>query len=394
MPSRRLRIVHDGTRASTPRAHVRLPVRGAEALLENRELDAMLERGLQTIIALTGAQGGAIRLLSDDGRWLRLVSSMGVACGESPENASLASACGVCGDALRDDDMRLDREAKPCWRHLGAFAAHAQCGPVLAVPLHCGGKPIGVFSLFFGSRVPPDLADLLDPTAHMLDLVLENAMFERERLESSLVSERQLLAGEVHDSLAQGLAFMRMRMSLLHDAIRSGERAHALKYFGDVNEAMGEAHARLRELISHFRHPLTHGLLPSLRDMARTFRDRTGVALAIEDRAGPLAWSPEQEHQVFRIVQEALANVVKHAGAQEAQVVIDRRPGHVRVIVADDGCGVPRDSGHPAGHYGMDIMRERAQRLGGRLRIRSTPGGGTRVSLTLPERPATLESSP
>ncbi|HET9650846.1 MAG TPA: ATP-binding protein, partial [Usitatibacter sp.] len=350
---------------------------------------------LQTIIALTGARGATLRLLSPDGRWLRLVTSMGISCGDHSGHAALPVDCGICGVALQADDMRLDRTPEACERYLAPFAGHTKCGPVLAVPLHCSGKPVGVFSLFFGSRVPPDLAELLDPTARMLDLVLENALFEHERLRASLLSERQLLAGEIHDALAQGLAYMRMRMSLLHDAIRNGERSHALKYFGDVNQAMGEAHARLRELISHFRHPVTHGLLPSLQDMARTFEDRTGVQLTVDNRAGEVHWTSDQEHEVYRIVQEALANVVKHAGARTARVMIDRRAGQLRVSVEDDGRGVARDAGQgPTGHYGMDIMRERAQRLGGTLRIRSMPGKGTRVRLTLPAQPRPLESTP
>ncbi|HET9578155.1 MAG TPA: ATP-binding protein [Usitatibacter sp.] len=396
MTSRQLRIVHDAARATQAPAKVRLPLDfKPDTLLESPALQAMLERGLQTIIALTGARGGTVRLVSPDGQWLRLVSAMGVSCGDLADHRALAVDCGICGVALRADDMRLDRHPESCARYLAPFAGHTKCGPVLAVPLHCSGKPIGVFSLFFGSRVPVDLAELLDPTARMLDLVLENAVFEHERLRSSLLSERQLLAGEVHDALAQGLAYMRMRMSLLHDAIRNGERTHALKYFGDVNQAMGEAHARLRELISHFRQPISHGLLPSLQDMARTFEDRTGVRLTIENQAGDVRWTAEQEHEVYRIVQEALANVVKHAGAHAARVLIDRRAAKLRVSVEDDGCGVSRDAGQgPTGHYGMDIMRERAQRLGATLRIRSNPGKGTCVRLTLPAQPRPLESTP
>lgn len=396
MTSRRLRIVHDATRAPEARAQAAVPPHGRpETLLESPALDAMLERGLQTIVALTGARGGAVRLLSADGSQLRLVSTMGIACGELPDHGAVAIDCGVCGAALRADDMRLDRNPEICARHVAPFAGQGKCGPVLAVPLHCGGKPIGVFSLFFGNRVPADLAELLEPTARMLDLVLDNAIFEHERLRTSLLTERQLLAGEVHDALAQGLAYMRMRMSLLGDAIRNGERAHALKYFGDVNQAMGEAHARLRELISHFRHPVSPGLLPSLEDMASTFQDRTGVRLGIDNRVGDIAWTAEQEHQVYRIVQEALANVVKHARASQARVVIDRHAGQLRVSIEDDGQGVTRGGARePAGHYGLDIMRERAQRLGGTLRIRSLPGKGTRVRLSLPAQRHPVESSP
>ena len=111
-----------------------------------------------------------------------------------------------------------------CARRMGVFATGPDTGPMLAIPLHCRGRAMGVFNLFFGdtARLPSDLMRLLGPVSEMLDLVLDNAMLEQERLQSSLSAERQMFASEIHDSLAQGLAFMRMRMSLLQDAIRAG----------------------------------------------------------------------------------------------------------------------------------------------------------------------------
>ena len=98
-----------------------------------------------------------------------------------------------------------------------------------------------------------------------------------------------MFAGEIHDSLAQGLAFMRMRMSLLQDAIRSGNAAQSLKYHRDIHESLGEAHAGLRQLITHFRQSVDpQGLVRTLESTARTFRDRTGVDLRIENRAPDL----------------------------------------------------------------------------------------------------------
>ncbi len=234
---------------------------------------------------------------------------------------------------------------------------------------------------------------LVGPVSEMLDLVLDNALLEQERLQSSLLAERQMFASEIHDSLAQGLAFMRMRMSLLQDAIRAGNGAQSLKYFRDIHDALGEAHVGLRELITHFRQPVDQeGLVHALENTARTFHDRTGVALRIENRARDLRLPAEQEAQVFQIVREALANVIKHAGASHARVVLERTARSIRVSVEDDGAGTRiarRRAGAAAGdHYGLEIMRERARRIGGRLRIVSAPGKGTQVSLSIPHGPA------
>jgi len=377
-----LRIVHDadrGPRAPAPEGSPPL------LLIADAALRAVLERGLAAIVGLTGAAGGAVRLSSDDGTELRLVAAQGLPARWVAEERSVSAGCGVCGLALQDDSLRLASEATSCRRRLGSFLCDGHGGSALALPLHCRGKAIGVFNLFFGPapRGDTDLARLLRPMSDMLDIMIENAMLEQERLRASLAAERQLLAGEVHDCLAQELAFMRMRMSLLRGALEAGDTGRALECSADVSGTLGEAHGRLRELITQFRSGADPGLARALEAMARTFEARTGVALAVDNRVADLELSPEQEVQVYRIVQEALANVVKHAQARKARVAIQRREGRLTVSIDDDGRGLRAASPAEGGHYGLDIMRERAQRIGGELDIVSPPRGGTRVRLTL-----------
>ena len=381
MARRQLRIVREGEQPRAP-ARPKIAVHSTDSIADSPGLRALLDRGLRAIVALTGASGGAIRLVASGDSHMHLVSAVGLSPDALAAEKVVALDCGVCGLALRANDARLDREPIACARGVPCAVG----GPVLAVPLHSRDRPIGVFNLFFGdaARVPDDVTALLEPTAQMLDLVLDNASLEHERLRSSLVAERQMLAEEVHDSLAQGLAYIRMRLPLLHDAIRSGERSHALKYFADVNDAMGEAHGRLRELITQFRHAVGQGLLQALDNTARTFEDRTGVRLRIDNRADGLRLPADHEIQVYQIVQEALANVIKHAGAHNARIVIEKTARALRISVIDDGRGGARRPRRGSEHYGLDIMRERAHRIGGQLDIRSVPGKGTRVRIVLP----------
>lgn len=378
-----------------PRATARPPRPGACDIVASPELHALLERGLKAIVALAGARGGVIRLVPPAGGAMQLVCAVGLPPDILASEALVESDCGMCGAALRTDDVQVQDANLGCARRMGVFATGPGTGPMLAVPLHCRGATIGVFNLFFGdaARLPSDVMGLLGPVSAMLDLVLDNALLEQERLQTSLSAERQMLASEIHDSLAQGLAFMRMRMSLLQDAIRAGNGAQSLKYFRDIQESLGEAHAGLRQLITHFRQPVDRqGLVHALETTARTFRDRTGVDLRIENRARDLRLPAEQESQVYQIVREALANVIKHAGATNARVVLERTAKSLRVSVEDDGAGARlarRRAGAPGDgdHYGLEIMRERARRIGGRLRIVSAPGKGTQVCLSIPQAP-------
>jgi two-component system nitrate/nitrite sensor histidine kinase NarX len=198
-----------------------------------------------------------------------------------------------------------------------------------------------------------------------------------------------MMASEVHDSLAQGLTYMRMRMSLLRDAIRQGDEVRAFKYWDDVDGALTDAHRRLRELITYFRTRMDPGgLVHALAKTSDSFLDRTGVALEFANDAADLDLPVGREVQVFHIVQEALANVCKHANARRARLALARREGGYEICVEDDGVGMPADQAAgehgEAGHYGLAIMRERARRLGGELTVDSAPGAGTRVRLYFP----------
>ncbi len=375
MPQRQLRIV-----PTEP-----APAADLDALRDSPALRGLLARSLRAIVALTGARGGAVRMVPAGERAMRLMAAEGLSDEWLAREQHVSIDCGMCGTALRDDCLQLDAQAGICVRRSVPFAAESAHGPAIAVPLHCRGRAVGVFNLFFApeARLPADASSLVAPVSEMLEIALDNAIMESERLRSSLVAERQMLAGEVHDSLAQGLAFMRMRMSLLNDALARGEGPRVRKYFDEVNVELGEAHARLRSLITHFRHTMDQGLVEALRDAARGFEERTGVALRIEDRAPGLRLTPERQVEAYQIVQEALANVIKHSGASNAHVVIERTPRRLQVTVEDDGCGLPRDM-EGGEHYGIEIMRERAQRLGGSLDIRSLPRKGTRVRLVVP----------
>jgi two-component system nitrate/nitrite sensor histidine kinase NarX len=135
----------------------------------------------------------------------------------------------------------------------------------------------------------------------------------------------------------------------------------------------------------------SRGLTSSLRELAAAFRSRTGIELKFDCTVEELALASAEQLQVFYIVQEALANVGHHSGAHSARLTIDRDGDALRVVVEDDGCGPseeildPRCAGRltEAGHHGLQIMRERAGRAGGRLQISALPAGGTRVTLVI-----------
>jgi two-component system nitrate/nitrite sensor histidine kinase NarX len=352
---------------------------------------SVLHGFLDLVVRLAGASAGAIRSIAPGNSHLQLVVSVGLPNEILARDALMPIGCGICGAALRDDDTRRATRTIGCGvRGCGPSATDTECA--IAVPLDYQGRPIGVLNLFFAAdRDPPDCVSLLlRPFGELLGMALENEKLSRENLHARVLAERQLMASEIHDAVAQSLTFARMRMSLLEGALAKQDPGAATAYCGDVSTELRQAHGRLRELITHFRAGMdSRGLLASLHDIASGFNDRAGIPLDFDCRVDSLPLTPEQETQVFNIVQEALSNVRKHANARRARLALIPCNDALEISIEDDGRGLPAPP-PPAGRsldgerVGLSIMQERAVRAGGCLRIDSPVSGGTRVRLLLP----------
>jgi two-component system nitrate/nitrite sensor histidine kinase NarX len=131
-----------------------------------------------------------------------------------------------------------------------------------------------------------------------------------------------------------------MRLPLLRDAMLKHDDSLSLRYFSDVKQAVGDIHANLREILVNFRVSMDpQGLLPTLKDMADGFKNRTGIELEFKCEAHDLGLSAEQELQVFHIIQEALA-MCRHAQARHACLSIGSVGGRLEMMIEDDGLGV------------------------------------------------------
>jgi len=362
-------------------------------LSTGRDLRDLLQRFLEPVVRLAGAQGGAVRVLSSADDRLELVSQIGLSAQMCREERSVDRHCGFCGAAADGAPVVWAADLSECHaRTGGTLQAGTAAQHMLAVPLQHRGRVLGVYNLFFtgGAEPAADVQALLKSVGDLLGLALDNARLEAENLQATVAQERQRMAAEVHDSLAQSLAFVKMRLPLLEDALLMHEQTRALKYCDDVRGAVRQAHASLRGILTHFRTPMDpQGLVHALEAGVSHFRESSGVELDFVNELPGLKLGPESEAQVFHIVQEALRNVARHASARHAWLHLAAQPEQqVEIVVADDGAGLPAAAlGDPAGggsHYGMEIMFERAQRLGGTLEIGPREGGGTRLRLVFP----------
>jgi two-component system, NarL family, nitrate/nitrite sensor histidine kinase NarX len=381
---------------SSPASVIRLPATKAsqaglladiaQGLAAGSDLAKVLEQFLVPIVRLAGAEAGAVRVLSAAGDTLELLSAVGRPTRACSGGVAASLDCGPCGMAAAGQPLVWACDARECAEPSAAAADDGDCQPMMAVPLRHRGRTLGVYNLFFAQVHEPtdEVKTMLRSVGELLGLALNNARLEQEHLRTTLLRERQMMAADVHDSLAQSLAFVKMRMPLLHDAMLAHDTALAQRYYDDVRAAVTQAHASVRGIVSQLRVPMDpQGLLHALGSIAQDFRRSSGTELAFANELPSLQLSAEQESQVFHVVQEALTNVTRHAGAQHAWLRISNCAGGVRFDVEDDGSGLP-SQGHSSTHYGMDIMLERARRIGASLEVGQRPGGGTRVRLLVP----------
>lgn len=357
-------------------------------LASEYDLDGLLNRFLSMMVRLSGASAGAVRVLTNDGRHLRLAATLGLPP-EVVEREQLVEVnCGVCGMAVRNDEVRHTRDMKPCVERTG-LPYFGEFHSMVAVPLEHNGRLLGAYNLYMTEerQIPEEVSLLFCSISEHLAMALENSRLMRENLRMTLMTERQMMANEVHDSLAQTMAYMKMRVELLREALLQYENGKALKYSGDIQQALDEAYSALRELLTQFRNRMDPlGLVHGLREITAGFFDRTGIKLDFENRIPDLNLTPDQEVQVFHIVQEALANVVRHSGAKHAKLSMEILADSYVFSVEDDGRGVFVLGAQPElrHHFGISIMRERALRLGGSIEIANRAQGGARLRLLVP----------
>ena len=361
------------------------------------DLEPLLERFLVSIIALAGAQAGAVRVLTDDGQYMRLVAQQGLPPDVLTTERLVKRDCGMCGIATSADVLGWVDDVRSCAQHGTEAYFGLQCKSVLAISLPHDGQVLGIYNLFFeaDAHLSEQTQTILRLIGQLLGLTLHNARIERERLRVTVMKERQEMLHEVHDAIAQTLAYVKMRLPLLNDAMLAHDDQRSLKYFSDVKKSVGEVHDNLREVMTYFRtrmDPL--GLLHALQGIVDGFFDRTGITLEIRNSVQNLNLSDQQEVQVFHIVQEGLANIAKHSMARHAVLTIDKTPQRLEFLIEDDGLGLAAPSVStivtmakeltPSAHFGLEIMQGRAKRLGGSLEVGMNEGGGTRVHLVLP----------
>jgi two-component system sensor histidine kinase UhpB len=207
------------------------------------------------------------------------------------------------------------------------------------------------------------------------------------RLAAVEETERQRLVRELHDQIGQNLTALGINLNIIR-AQSPGQTADLVRSrLADSLTLVEQTTARVRSLMADLRPPVLddYGLAAALRWLGEQTAARAGIEVDVQGEALHPRFPDAVETGLFRIAQEALNNVVKHAHATRAEIALEEHQGVVRMTVRDDGKGFDPASSPGAGeHWGLVIMRERAEAGGGTCRIASHPGQGAKVVVEVP----------
>ena len=332
----------------------RVQTKTMQLAAQNRELTTLYEfsaylskpgdledrcRGfLSRLIEHFGASGGTVRILDQRNNNLHLTVHQGLSDEFVAEEKCLHVGDCLCGEAAQNGVIQLHdfRKLPPSFN----YRCHQEGFNSIAIAqIHFGGELLGSYTLHF--LIPREFSSddrrLFEAVGQHLGVAIENQRLMAKSRELAIAEERNLVAQGLHDSIAQGLNFLKLQVQMLSDSIRRNARDEALEGLALIETGLKESYDDVRELLTNFRIKIGDGeLADALKIAADRFSKQSHVPinLVIKDTGAPLP--PEQQLQVLFIVQEALSNIRKHAHHNHLKTRVASSDG-IHVLFTDIG---------------------------------------------------------
>ncbi len=358
----------------------------AALLGQPSSLEALCRDFLRKLVSRLDAQGGAVRLVDPDNGEIHLFVQEGMPAALVESERCLQKGECLCGEGVQRPHPSVHILVRGPLRDAPYRCREAGFATVGVFPIRMRDRNVGVLNLYFKEprEFPAQERYMLETLGQHLGIAVENQRLIAREKEMAISEERNLLAQELHDSIAQALAFLNIQAQLLDDSLARGKLDSAKEELARIREGIQESYDDVRELLVHFRTRLADSdIEAAIASSLLRFEGQTRIRTTFSQSGVGMPLAPEAQLQVMHIIQESLSNARKHSGATSVEVDMQRGPVY-RFRVRDNGRGfdpgdVPSDL-----HVGLRIMRERAHRIGGKLEIVSTAGQGTEVILTLP----------
>jgi two-component system nitrate/nitrite sensor histidine kinase NarX len=363
--------------------------------MQSHDIRYLLSRFMHKVVGILGAEAALVRTAKSGE--LELVDSVGF-----QKNSPLIDARISLGKFRQQEvperilvGTRVDSFSADLLSNLPPQSGKSNRQQLISVPLKFKNSIYGCYQFLLPTEEPLEKNSLilLETVGKHVGFLVEQARMDSDSARLLLVEERSRMANEMHDSLAQTLASLRMQVRVMDETFQQGDEKSTWEELEKLEKRVEQANSELRSLIGHFRAPIqSHEVVEAVDGVISTFRQDTDISVYFQNEWQSDDLSAESRTDVIRIIQEALANIKKHAKADNVRVLLRNHSNKYKIMVEDDGEGFEESSvrhsrqgelshGASGKHLGQEIMSERANNLGGVLQVESEPGEGTRVSL-------------
>jgi two-component system NarL family sensor kinase len=361
----------------------------AQALNRSVDLDQTLQAALAQVAELLDLRTGWIWLLGEESgeSYLAAAQNLPPALADNPHR--MEGSC-YCLDTYRAGDMEgaANVNVITCSRLWGLVDGTDGLRYHASIPLYAHGKELGVLNVASADwrELSPEDLRLLYTVGDLLSIAVERARLFARSAQLGAAEERNRLAREIHDTLAQGLSAIALHLETADALLEAG--ADPQRVDQAVRQAMTLTRANLEEarrsVLDLRAAPLEgRALAEALAALAEKWAAQEDLQVDFEAVGGHRPLPVRLEAGLYRIAQEALTNVARHSGARRVTLRLVTTPDQARLSVEDDGRGFD-PAQVSAGRYGLVGLNERARLLGGTLRLESSPGAGTRVEVVIP----------
>ena len=354
-------------------------------LAQTNELTALTQGFARRVRRMMRADAMALRWSGEDpSKLLLLASDEFPLVMQEEEKCLVAGAC-ACGQPRPDARTRVIPIVSSDVAPLQHCSRLGYVG-MISVPVRMHNKVLGEINLFYKSQVslPAEELELMDTLASHLATAVEGLRAAALDREAAISGERALLARELHDSIAQSLAFLKIQVQLLRSAIAKNDTEKTGLALGELDSGLRESIADVRELLLHFRtRTQADDIDRAVQETLQKFQHQTGLQVSRRTTGEGLPLPQDVQIHVLHVLQEALSNVRKHAGARSVAIEIHKGESW-RFVVRDDGAGFDEGGQRSELQVGLKIMRERADQIGASVTVDSAVGQGTTVTLRVP----------
>lgn len=390
---RATRRLNPQTPAKSPYAKIDVLNTLSAAISQSPHLSAAMEAAIERLLKITGADIGSIHLLDPATQDLVLSTSRGVTQSFVYNEQRIPMGACLCGLAARIGEVVVSEDLSKDDRLSRSACRDERFGSMISLPLQAREKTLGILTLYSRQAHAFSHADrqLLIAISHHIGAAIENSQLFSKAKESALMEERWLISQELHDNVAQSLAYLNMQTKLLEDRLESELKNPAREEFHQIRQVIQDTYQDVRNMLVDFRTRINEdeALEPVLKKYCEDFSARTGIKTEfVSDEPLP-SLELSVRTQVFRMIQESLSNARKHARAAQVNVSVRNADSGLRISVEDNGDGFDLHAAQePAQqHLGLSIMKERAAHFGGTVRISTAPGRGTVVEIDIPLNP-------